>query len=90
MPLQKSPKQYYVKSQLNSKYIMLKHGEKGYYETDITDENQVRALNLVHSNTAEDVEAASICSMHGNWDKFEEIKQNLISKRLETEEHDES
>lgn len=65
-------KYYYVKLELTGEIIVIKHGELGFYETDITDDDMLDTANSLNHNTQAEIDAAEVCSMFGEWEKFDE------------------
>ena len=64
---------YYVKHNTDEKFIAIKHGDKGYYETDITDQGYCDGLNALGKNSKAECEAALVCSMSGRWENFDVV-----------------
>ena len=59
---------YTVLHELTGEFISIKHGETGYYETTVYDQDHADELNRRNGVTAEQCEQAITCSMTGNWD----------------------
>lgn len=57
----------------SDKFIALREGETGYYKTTVYTQDHADCLNQRQGITPAQLEAAQMCSMFGNWDRFDRI-----------------
>ena len=58
-------------------FVIVKHGETGFYETNIRDDGEAAVYNMIHGATENEVMVAECCSMFDIWDKFERMLARL-------------
>jgi len=64
---------YIAKRELNGEYIAIEHGTTGYSPTTVYDQDHANVLNERQGITPAMVEAAMMCSMFDNWNRFESL-----------------
>lgn len=72
---------FFSKNIASNKVIKLKRGHKGYWPDEKVCVGDIDELNKSNGHSREDVKAAEICSLSGDWAKFDEIKSKFIKKR---------
>lgn len=65
-------------------FVIVKHGETGYYESSIKDEGEAAIYNSIHGATINEVMVAETCSMFDIWDKFDAMlaKLDMVDETL--------
>lgn len=71
---------YFTKHLLSGQIIAIVQGEHGYNTTTVDDLDYAQVLNERQGHSPEQVKAAEMCSMSGNWDNFDEITETFLNK----------
>jgi hypothetical protein len=64
---------YFIKEAASGTFVAIRHGEQGYHPTTVYTQEHADCLNQRQGNTEAELEAATICSMFGNWENFSNI-----------------